>query len=185
MTLSMQVRWLFLGAQALFPTFAQTPPKSADVVNAQPVGAQNPAAEHTSSDVNPAEISQRLSGRLFYTREQRERMDRARARGDAIPGTTDVAPTPSTLNGFVKRSDGQTMIWVDGQPRYNSTSRELAKLSPQDVGGSSERIQLISREVNISNKTLSKRHELTAKKASSRVGKSKVKPHRRGPPSKL
>ena len=185
MTLSMQVRWLFLGAQALFPVFAQTPQKSPDVVTTQPVGAQNPAAEHKSSDVNPAEISQRLSGRLFYTREQRERMDRARARGDAIPGTTDVAPTPSTLNGFVKRSDGQTMIWVDGQPRYNSTSRELAKLSPQDVGGSSERIQLISREVNISNKTLSKRHELTAKKASSRVGKSKVKPHRRGPPSKL
>ena len=144
MTRSMQVRWLFLGAQALFPTFAQTPPKSADVVNAQPVRAQNPAAEHTSSDVNPAEISHRLSGRLFYTREQRERMDRARARGDAIPGTTDVAPTPSTLNGFVKRSDGQTMIWVDGQPRYNSTSRELENLRPQDVGGSSERIQLIS-----------------------------------------
>ena len=151
MTLSMQVRWLFLGAQALFPVVAQTPPKSADVVNAQPVRAQNLAAEHTSSDVNPAEISQRLSGRLFYTREQRERMDRARARGDAIPGTTDVAPTPSTLNGFVKRSDGQTMIWVDGQPRYNSASRELANLSPQDVGGSGNRIEVLVRESRVAN----------------------------------
>ena len=77
------------------------------------------------------------------------------------------------------------MIWVDGQPRYNSASRELENLRPQDVGGSSERIQLISHEVSISNKTLRKRHELIGKKASSRVGRSNVKPYRRGPPSKL
>ena len=135
----MHLRWLALAAMAMAHANAQAPQKMPAVTAAQPMAPQTSVAGAAIT-----EVSQPLSGRLFYSREQRERMDRARARGDAMPGTTDVAPTPSTLNGFVKRSDGQTMIWVDGQPRYNSTSRELENLRPQDVGGSSERIQLIS-----------------------------------------
>ena len=125
---------------------AQAPQKVSAVTAAQPMAPQTSVAGAAIT-----EVSQPLSGRLFYSREQRERMDRARARGDAIPGTTDVTPTPSTLNGFVKRSDGQTMIWVDGQPRYNSTSRELANLSPQDVGGSGNRIEVLVRESRAAN----------------------------------
>ena len=125
---------------------AQAPQKVPAVTAAQPMAPQTSVAGAAIT-----EVSQPLSGRLFYSREQRERMDRARARGDAIPGTTEVAPTPSTLNGFVKRSDGQTMIWVDGQPRYNSTSRELANLSPQDVGGSGNRIEVLVRESRAAN----------------------------------
>ena len=125
---------------------AQAPQKVPAVTAAQPMAPQTSVAGAAIT-----EVSQPLSGRLFYSREQRERMDRARARGDAIPGTTEVAPTPSTLNGFVKRSDGQTMIWVDGQPRYNSASRELANLSPQDVGGSGNRVEDLVRESRAAN----------------------------------
>ena len=141
MGVSMKARWLFLIAQVLFSAFAQTPV----MLDARPDAAKGPATESASSDANNAALPQRLAGRLFYSREQRDRMDRARARGDAIPGITDIAQTPSILNGFVKRSDGQTMIWVDGQPRYNSTSRELANLRPQDVGSSSDRIEVLAR----------------------------------------
>ena len=159
------LRWLALAAMAMAHANAQAPQKVPAVTAAQPMAPQTSVAGAAIT-----EVSQPLSGRLFYSREQRERMDRARARGDAIPGTTEVAPTPSTLNGFVKRSDGQTMIWVDGQPRYNSTSRELADLSPQDVGASSNRIEVLARETH-----LAPPFKAVARKKSVAVSRSKAR----------
>ena len=91
------------------------------------------------------EQSQKLSGRLFFSREQREQMDRARARGEFSPsGETVADPPPPMLNGFVKRSDGLTMIWVDGLARYNVRTDLTRKLEPQDVGGSGELMRVMA-----------------------------------------
>lgn len=174
------LRWLALAAMAMAHANAQTPQKVPAVTAAQPMAPQTSVAGAAIT-----EVSQPLSGRLFYSREQRARMDRARARGDEIPGTAETAPTPSTLNGFVKRSDGQTMIWVDGQPRYNSASRELANLTPQDVGGSSERIQFMSNDASTVSKIASKRHVPPGKRISPRVSKPKAKVLRRLPTGNL
>jgi hypothetical protein len=62
-------------------------------------------------------------GSLFYTAEERERLDRMR-RGEpvatAVPGRgadSPVAPRkPGELTGFVKRSDGRGTAFIDGVP---------------------------------------------------------------------
>ncbi len=77
-----------------------------------------------------------LEGRLFFSAEQRQRMDNARKRG--LVSNDDgqlMEPPASMLNGFVKRSDGNTAVWVDGVPRWNAKSGSTAGLMPTDVGG--------------------------------------------------
>ncbi len=77
-----------------------------------------------------------LEGRLFFSAEQRQRMDNARKRG--LVSNDDgqlIEPPVSMLNGFVKRSDGNTAVWVDGVPRWNAKNGSTAGLMPTDVGG--------------------------------------------------
>ncbi|MEP7156687.1 MAG: hypothetical protein ABI905_12990 [Betaproteobacteria bacterium] len=84
-----------------------------------------------------------LSGTLFFTDQERARMDRARKSGVAMTADGMLAPAPpSVLNGFVKRSDGQTTIWVDGQPRPNVQGTNVQQLRPQDVGGVHESLKI-------------------------------------------
>ena len=98
----------------------------------------------TPSAVNAVEsLTQPLSGTLFFDQQQRDRMDRARARGASSFEGVAVEPAPSVLSGFVKRSDGQSAIWVDGQPRYNVQSDGVRRLQPQDVGGENERLKVL------------------------------------------
>lgn len=77
-----------------------------------------------------------LDGRLFFSAQQRQRLDDARKRG--VVGGDDgkiLELPPSVLNGFVKRSDGNTAVWVDGISRWNAKSGSMDVLSPSDVGG--------------------------------------------------
>lgn len=57
-------------------------------------------------------------GRLFFTPEQRARMDQARLqqRGVRIEETA-VAPPPAniTLNGMITRGDGKTVVWINNK----------------------------------------------------------------------
>ncbi|MBL0122263.1 MAG: hypothetical protein IPP88_05855 [Betaproteobacteria bacterium] len=93
-----------------------------------------------------APVTQPLAGTLLFGREQRDQMDRVRKVG-AVAVIDDegvlVEPAVSVLNGFVKRSDGQTTIWVDGQARYNAQGDGVRRLQPQDVGGENERQVLL------------------------------------------
>lgn len=93
------------------------------------------------------EAARRLEGRLFFSAEQRQRMDDARKRGLVSSGDGQVVETPpSVLNGFVKRSDGNTAVWVDGVQRWNAASRTADSLSPSDVGGPAAYLKLTSGE---------------------------------------
>ena len=77
-----------------------------------------------------------LEGRLFFSAQQRQRMDNARKRG--LVSNDDgqlIEPPVSMLNGFVQRSDGNTAVWIDGVPRWNAKSGSTAGLMPTDVGG--------------------------------------------------
>ena len=85
-----------------------------------------------------------LAGTLFFGQQQRDQMDRARKRGGlSVEGVTDE-PESSTLNGFVKRSDGQSAIWIDGQPRFNVQGENVRRLQPGDVGGPADTVRVIS-----------------------------------------
>ncbi len=76
-----------------------------------------------------------LTGTLFFSQEQRARMDRVRRSG-RVPTdegvTSDVQR--STINGFVKRSDGKTTVWVDGQAQTMANGSLTDQIQPLSVG---------------------------------------------------
>jgi hypothetical protein len=55
-------------------------------------------------------------GRLFYSPAEREQLDRLR-RGEEAPEAAAAAPdAPHAVTGYVKRSDGRGIVWIDGRP---------------------------------------------------------------------
>lgn len=58
-------------------------------------------------------------GRLFFTPEQRARMDAARQQERDIRIEEDSSPPPAsiTLNGIVTRGDGTHTVWVNNKAR--------------------------------------------------------------------
>lgn len=53
-------------------------------------------------------------GRLFYTPDERQRIDRPAAQ-PATPPTPEAA-LPRRLDGVIRRSDGHTTVFIDGRP---------------------------------------------------------------------
>ena len=127
---------------------------------AQTALAVVPAATQQPPPVTP-EVTKPLEGRLFFSPQQRQQIDTARRRGfvSGDNGQLVEAP-PSVLNGFVKRSDGNTAVWVDGDVRWNANSRSVGSLSPGDVGGPSEYVK----SINIDSMGVSPKLGLRAKK---------------------
>jgi len=72
----------------------------------------------------PALAQEAPLGRLFLTPEQRAALDNARRnkiRAEAVAGAVVKKPKQPTarsvlINGIVKRSDGETIVWVNGKP---------------------------------------------------------------------
>ena len=68
-------------------------------------------------------------GRLFLTPQQRAALDNARrnrVRAAAVAAAADKKPKPPpvqdiTINGVVRRSDGESTIWVNGHPTDGET----------------------------------------------------------------
>ena len=56
-------------------------------------------------------------GRLFFTPEQRAALDgRRKARMPDKPSAVPIVVSPTTrLDGFVRRSDGRSTVWVNGE----------------------------------------------------------------------
>lgn len=113
------------------------------VLLAPPVLAQVNAGKQRQPEAIPS-TRQALEGRLFFSREQRERLDRARAGGEIVNEETAIEPPASRINGFVKRSDGETAVWVDGRARYGVAGEKVERLQPQDVGGASGKVKILS-----------------------------------------
>jgi hypothetical protein len=62
--------------------------------------------------------------RLFFSPQERESLDRQRRGEKVAPGT----PAELTITGYVKRSDGKSTVWVDGQP-LRATNRQADQSS--------------------------------------------------------
>jgi hypothetical protein len=67
-------------------------------------------------------------GRLFFSPAERNAMDRLR-RGEPIRSMGDIG---STINGYVKRSDGNNTVWVSGSP-YAAGAQLAGQLNPAQV----------------------------------------------------
>lgn len=59
-------------------------------------------------------------GRLFYTPQQRQDLDRRRASN--VQEKEAVVESSVTVNGHVTRSSGKTTTWVNGVPQYDTYS---------------------------------------------------------------
>jgi hypothetical protein len=73
-------------------------------------------------------------GRLFFTPQERQDLDRRRAAGAAAEQRADESPAQSlvTLNGQVTRSGGKTTTWVNGVPHDDTyRSRDPARAAVQ------------------------------------------------------
>ena len=87
-------------------------------------------------------------GRLFFTPEQREALDaRRRARMPDTPAPAPLAVSPTTrLDGYVRRSDGRSTVWVNGDTAYDSRPQADGSVSVS-VGDGGARFRLKPGEV--------------------------------------
>ena len=82
-------------------------------------------------------------GRLFFTPEQRAALDaRRRARVPDKPAATPTAASPTTrLDGYVRRSQGPSTVWVNGASVDEATPGSDARVSVP-VGDRGARVRL-------------------------------------------
>jgi molybdopterin-biosynthesis enzyme MoeA-like protein len=85
---------------------------------------------------NPAAAAENL-GRLFFTPQQRQDLDRRRQAN--IQESAVTVNSSVTVNGQVSRSRGKTTVWINGVPQ-ESTRRPLdpARVSLPSGQGESE-----------------------------------------------
>jgi len=87
---------------------------------------------------------------LFHSAEERERLDALR-RGEP-PHAAAAKRAPPVLGGFVKRSDGRSTVWVNGESQ-SETSAEAPRIGAAggevsvSVGDSPSRVTLKPGEV--------------------------------------
>jgi len=69
-------------------------------------------------------------GRLFFTPQQRQDLDRRRATNRAEEEAPQIKEGPLTLEGHVQRSGGKAVTWVNGVPQYDSrASRDPSRVT--------------------------------------------------------
>lgn len=91
-------------------------------------------------------------GRLFFTPEQRAELDaRRKARVPDKPAAVLLESPSTTLDGYVKRSDGQSTVWLNGEPIREGADARRAQVIPSpndpsratlELGESGRRIPL-------------------------------------------
>jgi hypothetical protein len=78
----------------------------------------------------PAAATAEELGRLFFTPQQRQDLDRRRATNRIEEETPQIREGPLTLDGHVQRSSGKTATWINGVPQYDGpASRDPARLT--------------------------------------------------------
>ena len=69
-------------------------------------------------------------GRLFFTPERREILDRQRQFN--IPERTEIPEDPTlTINGVVTRSSGKRTVWINGEAQHDNDSTGTVRAFPE------------------------------------------------------
>jgi len=69
-------------------------------------------------------------GRLFFTPQQRQDLDRRRVTNRAEEEAPQIKEGPLTLEGHVQRSGGKAVTWINGVPQYDSrASRDPTRVT--------------------------------------------------------
>jgi hypothetical protein len=78
----------------------------------------------------PATATAEELGRLFFTPQQRQDLDRRRATNRVEEEIPQIKEGPLTLEGHVQRSSGESVTWVNGVPQYDGrASRDPARVT--------------------------------------------------------
>jgi len=109
-----------------------------------PAASQSPTQPGLPQAI-PSEI-QPLTGTLFFSREQRDRLDRARKRGEVVEeGEAIARETPPTMTGFLRSSDGKTVVWVDGKPYADGKPALVQRVGSTDLlEGRADRLKILA-----------------------------------------
>ena len=72
-------------------------------------------------------------GTLFYTPAEREQLDRLR-RGEPVESAPPATPDNAhAVTGYVQRSDGRGVVWIDGKPLVVRNSADRRIFDPGEV----------------------------------------------------
>lgn len=89
-----------------------------------------------------ASAAQQL-GRLFFTPEQRAELDaRRKARVPDKPAATLIESPSTTLDGYVKRSDGKSTVFLNGEPVTEGADARRAQVVPSRTDPSRAAIEM-------------------------------------------
>lgn len=77
----------------------------------------------------PSAIAEEKLGRLFFTPERREMLDRQRQYNIQDPSEDREDPM-LTINGVVTRSSGKRTVWVNGVPQDGTNAASAASVIP-------------------------------------------------------
>jgi len=119
---------------------APASPASAALALAPPVAPRGPASVPPAATGAPARpIVPASLGRLFFTPEERRRIDA----GDAPPASAvpppasagqagpaaaaEREPLPVRVDGVLRRSDGSQVVWIDGSPAEGGVTADGAR----------------------------------------------------------
>jgi hypothetical protein len=89
-------------------------------------------------------------GTLFLTPQERARLDSLRRGETATPGSPGAigGPGEHALTGYVQRSDGRAVVWIDGRA-VSVPARKAPRLEPrfvQDSAGDEPAVRIEHRE---------------------------------------
>src|SRR5437899_11002999 len=85
--------------------------------------------------------AQEILGRLFFTEQQRQDLDRRRQAN--IQETAVVVESFVTVNGQVSRSSGRSTTWINGVPQENARRRlDPARVTLPGGEGASVRLKI-------------------------------------------
>lgn len=72
-------------------------------------------------------------GTLFYTPAQRDELDRLR-RGESVEAAAQPVPgRRHSVTGYVERSDGRGVVWIDGKPIVVRDPADRRVFDPDEV----------------------------------------------------
>ncbi len=161
------MKWLYILSVLIYT--------AANASLAQSLAATN-APTSVMSVFTPAEdvaLLKPLGGTLFFDVSERDRMDLARKSGPTNIHLATTISEPPVINGFVKRSDGITTVWVDGACQEVTSATLVARISSTSVG-------MAVKFAEASDNTMANatKHQALAKASKNiRTTKRKPKPH--------
>ena len=74
-------------------------------------------------------------GRLFFTPQQRNALDLARQHSSNLDTAHESEPDSITLNGVIKRSDGQHIVWINQRAFSDRSTVERVSVSRDKNSG--------------------------------------------------